>query len=194
MQHYFDKLLSPHSSALGRNIWFHEEARAERLTNLIRIGFSSLWLLATVPAIHLHPFFANLSNIGMGIIWLVFAITYQRYLLNNPYTEKLKYLSTSADIFIITSILFFYSFDLGYSISLKAPPFIGYMLVLPLTAFRFSKALTLYGGVGCIVAYACLFLYLQNILIFFLIDILLTNMLYISIQLLFRRYEFLQHQ
>ncbi len=160
MANVFQLLLRPHPSELAEGIRFQEEARAERLANLVRLIYMLAWLGGVIPARDIHPLSANVANIGGGLLWFVFAAIYHCYLLTKPYKPGLKYMSTTVDIMMTTGILFLYHYSMGYSTSLKAPPFMNYLLALALAAFRFNTALPIYGGALTIVSYSLLFCYL----------------------------------
>jgi len=153
-------LIRPHPAEVAhQSVWFQEEARAERITSLIRMLYTLIWLCSTIPAIPAHPFSANVANVGLGALWFTFATIYHLYLVTRPYHPSLKFLSIAADLLITTGILFVYHYDMGYSTSLKAPPFINYLLVLALAGFRFNIALPIFGGVLAFICYAALVTY-----------------------------------
>ena len=159
-------LLRPHPIELDKGVWYQEEARAERLANLIRLVYTLIWLVAVSPSADIHPLSANIGNIGGGLLWFLFAVIYHYYLLKRPYKPVLKYVSTTVDILMTTGMLFTYHYGMGYSASLKAPPFMNYLLTLALAAIRFNASLPIYGGTLAIVTYLFLFSYLlvtQNV-------------------------------
>lgn len=156
----FEWILRAHPSELTKGVWFQEEARAERLANLIRMVYSLMWLVATIPAVEDQHIYSHMSNVGNGSLWLIFSISYHFYLIQRPYTSKLKYVSTTIDIIITTGILFVYHYDMGYSTSLKAPPFMTYMLILALAALRFKAYLPIYGAIVVTVLYGSLFIWM----------------------------------
>jgi class 3 adenylate cyclase len=90
-------------------------------------------------------------------LWFLLALGYHYYLMKNPYKPALKYISTGVDVLMTTGILFLYHYDMGYSTSLKAPPFMNHFLTLALAAFRFDTALPIYGGVMAAVSYLVMF-------------------------------------
>jgi len=152
-------LIRPHPSEKAEKVLFQEEARAERLANLIRLAYVFIWLCSTFPASKIHPFSANIANIGIGFLWILFSVAYHCYLLTRPYKPYLKYVSTTIDVLVTTGILFLYHFNMGYSTSLKAPPFMNYLLILGLAALRFNHTLPIYGGLLSLIAYSSLFIY-----------------------------------
>ena len=156
----FDMLLRPHPVETTEGVWFQEEARAERLANLIRLVYTLIWLVAVSPSADIHPLSANIGNIGGGVLWFLFALIYHCYLLKRPYKPAFKYMSTTVDILMTTGMLFTYHYHMGYSASLKAPPFMNYLLTLALAALRFNASLPIYGGTLAIITYLLLFVYL----------------------------------
>jgi class 3 adenylate cyclase len=156
----FEYLIRFHPEERNQDIWFQEEARAERLSNLIRIIYLLFWLFATVPTRNFQPYSANLSNIGLGSLWLALSILLHLYLLNFSYRHFIKYLSTTLDVVFIIAILYVYHYDMGYSTTLKSIPFMTLFFVLILTTLRFRKRLPIYGGILAIVLYLVLLLFM----------------------------------
>jgi class 3 adenylate cyclase len=138
---------------LGKGIWFQEEARAERLANLIRFIYTLIWIFTTALSAGTQPFSANLSNIGLGALWCLFALGYHFYLAGHAYRRPLKYLSTTYDIFIIAAMLYTYHFGMGYNTSLKSITFMVFFYVLILTTLRFKYSLSIYAGALTLVVY-----------------------------------------
>jgi adenylate cyclase len=154
------RLIKPHPDEIEQGIWFQEEARAERIANLMRIGYLLFWLPSVIAIAPNHPPCANFANIGLSILWLVGAAGYHLYLLRHPYRASYKYLSTLVDVTIITAILFLYHYDMGYSTTLKAPPFMNYLAVLLLAALRFNVRFPIYTGVLAFLAYGGLLVFM----------------------------------
>ena len=142
---------------MSRDIWEKEEARAERLSNLIRFIYVLFWLASTVFSYTTQPHWANVANIGLGALWLLTAVILYAYLRVQPYKPFIKYLSTTSDILIITGVLFMYHYDMGYSTTLKSIPFLNYFFVLVLATLRFNVFLPIYGGLLSLAAYFVMF-------------------------------------
>jgi adenylate cyclase len=156
MLKFLSQLIRPHPEEIEQGIWFQEEARAERIANLMRIGYLLFWLPSVIAIAPAHPLTANIANIGLSTLWLLGAVGYHLYLLRQPYRASYKYLSTLVDMVIITAVLFLYHYDMGYSTTLKAPPFINYLAVLMLAALRFNVRFPIYTGVLGFLAYSSL--------------------------------------
>jgi len=150
------RLLEGHPAEEG-GVWFQEEARGERASNLLRSVYVAMWLLAVIAAIPIHLPCFNAANLGGGLVWLAFAVLYHAYLKTRPYRPLLKYVSTTVDVAITTAIIFLYHQCGGYSTTLKTPTFMNYLLVVPLTALRFDARLALYAGALVIACYGALF-------------------------------------
>ena len=148
-----DRLLQAHRAEHG-SVWFQEEARGERVSNVLRILYMAIWLAAVIPAMPIHLPCFDLANIGGGLLWLGFGVLYHGYLMTHPYRPGMKYFSTTVDVLINTGILFVYHECGGYSTTLKSPTFMNYLLVVPLTALRFDPRLALYAGALVIACYA----------------------------------------
>ncbi len=146
------RLLQAHPADQG-GVWSQEEARGERVSNLLRIGYMTIWMVAVIAAMPVHLRCFNAANLGGGLVWLAFGVLYHAYLMRHPYRPALKYLSTTVDVLITTAIIFVYHDCGGYSTTLKSPTFMNYLLVVPLTALRFDARLALYGGALVIVCY-----------------------------------------
>lgn len=153
-------LLTPHPDETEQDIWYQEEARAERVANLMRIAFLIFWLPVLISINNAHPPSANFANIGLASIYLLFALALVIYLRRTPYSTHIKYVSITIDIFLTSLMLFLYHYDMGYSTSLKAPPFINYLAVIALAAFRFNSSLAIYGGILASVLYALILGYM----------------------------------
>jgi class 3 adenylate cyclase len=147
------RLLEGHPDERG-GLWLQEEARGERVANLLRIVYMTIWMVAVIAAAPIHLPCFQAANIAGGLLWLGFGVLYHRYLMRHPYRPALKYLSTTVDALIITSIMFVYHGCGGYSTTLKSPTFMNYLLVVPLTALRLDPRLVLYAGALVIACYA----------------------------------------
>jgi len=192
MKKVLNWLLRPHPGEQGKDVWFQEEARAERVTNLMRLIYMLAWIPATVSIAGAHPGTANAVNIGGGIALAVFSVAYFLYLRARPYKPAYKYLSTTVDILFATITLFVYHYEMGYSTSLKAPPFMNYLAILALTSFRFSAVLPVYAGMLSVAAYSGLVAYMiltQDVVFGTPLDIFTTPKINLPYQ--FIRLEFL---
>jgi adenylate cyclase len=147
------RLLRGHRAEEG-HVWFQEEARGERVANVLRILYMAIWLAAVVPAMPIHLPCFDLANVGGGLSWLGFGLVYHAYLMKHPYRPAMKYVSTTLDVVMTTAILFGYHACGGYSTTLKSPTFMNYLLVVPVTALRFDPRLALYAGALAVAAYA----------------------------------------
>jgi adenylate cyclase len=151
-----ERLLQGHLAEEG-GVWFQEEARGERVANLLRIVYTTMWMLAVIAATPIHLPCFQFANIAGGLVWLGFGVLYHTYLMRRPYRPALKYLSTTVDVVVTTAIIFVYHGCGGYSTTLKSPTFMNYLLVVPLTALRFDPRLALYAGALVIACYGALF-------------------------------------
>lgn len=149
------RLLQGHSAEEG-GVWLQEEARGERVANLLRIAYMTVWMVAVIAAMPVHLRCFNVANLGGGLVWLGFGVFYHAYLMTHPYRPALKYLSTTVDVLVTTAIMFVYHDCGGYSTTLKSPTFMNYLLVVPLTALRFDPRLALYAGALVIACYGSL--------------------------------------
>jgi class 3 adenylate cyclase len=146
------RLLQGHPAETG-GVWFQEEARGERVANLLRIVYTAIWMIAVTAALPIHLPCFQVANVAGGLVWLGFGVLYHTYLMRHPYRPALKYLSTTVDVLIITAIMFVYHDCGGYSTTLKSPTFMNYLLVVPLTALRLDPRLALYAGALVIACY-----------------------------------------
>ncbi len=155
----FHRLTRLHPAERRRDVWFQEEARAERSSNFIRIVYLVAWLAATGVHAPGNAFYSNLANLGGGGFWITWALGYHFFLLKKPYRPGFKYLSTGVDMAVITGMLFLYQYTMGPAYSLKVPTFLSYFCCLGLAALRFRTGLALYGGSLALGLYSLLFLY-----------------------------------
>lgn len=152
-------LTRTHIRERRRNIWAQIEAKAERSSNLIRIGYVFVWLLCTGAHAPGNPYWSNVANLGVGGFWLLWSMGFQAYLLKYPYHSKLKYVSTTMDMVIITAMLYVYSYTAGPVYALKVPSYLNYFCCLGLAAMRYRLYLALYGGIMASACYLGLYVY-----------------------------------
>jgi adenylate cyclase len=146
-------ILDNHFSENSMDIWFQEEARAERLANLVRIIYTLIWVTVTMISSKSQPESANMANIGLGSLWSIFALSWHIILRRFSYRPFMKYFSVTFDTLLITGMLLLYSIDMGYSTSLKSITFMTYFFVLILTTLRFDIKLSIYAAILPLVAY-----------------------------------------
>ena len=148
-----------HPDEMGQSTWFQEEARAERFVALTRIVMLTVWLAVTASVAGMVPPIANLSSVGVGAIWWLWCVVYAAIILRRPYRAHYKYVSTTVDMLLNTTILFLYQFGMGYSTTLKAPAFMSYLILGFMAAYRFSVVLPLYAGGLAMAGFGGLVLY-----------------------------------
>lgn len=136
-----------------RNIWFQFEAKGERSSNLIRIGYVVLWIVCTVAHARGNAYWSNVANLGVGGIWLAWCIGFQWYLLKRPYRKSFKYLSTTMDMLVISAMLFIYQYAGGPAYALKVPTYLNYFCCMGLAAMRYRMHLAVYAGVAAVIGY-----------------------------------------
>jgi signal transduction histidine kinase len=156
LQRAVNWLTRTHPRERRRNIWFQVEAKAERSSNLIRSVYVCVWLASTLVHAPGNPYWSNVANLGGGSFWLIWCLGYQGYLLRWPYHTKLKYLSTTVDMIVITVIIFIYHKTAGPAYALKVPTFYTYFCCLGLAAMRYRLYLALYSGVVAVICYSTL--------------------------------------
>jgi len=149
-------LTRPNPVERRRTIWFQMEAKAERSSNVIRSVYVLVWVMATLAHAPGNPFWSNAANLGGGVLWLVWCVAYQTYLLRRPYRPWFKYLSTTVDMLVITGMIFTYQYTAGYAYALKVPTFFNYFCCLGLAAMRYRLHLAVYSGVLAVACYAAL--------------------------------------
>lgn len=123
---------------------FQEEARAERLSNLIRVTYLLAWMAASAIYAPGNDPDYNRINFGLGGFWLLAALAYHAVLLRRPYVPGLKYASTGFDIGVSTLLLAAYASAAGPAFAAKMPIFLNYFCCLGLAALRFRRGLALY--------------------------------------------------
>ncbi len=155
----YQRLLRAHPAERGGDIWFQEEARAERLSNLIRVVYIVAWLGSTALHAPGNYFWSNFSNLGLGGVWLAWAVAFQIWLHYRPYRLSYKFVSTAVDMAIITAIIWVYQFAAGPVYALKVPTYLNYFCCLGLASLRFKRGLAVFGGVLAVGCYLGLFIY-----------------------------------
>ncbi len=156
---FYERLLRPHPAERGRDLWFQEEARAERLSNFIRMVYVLAWLISTALHAPGNYYWSNLSNLGIGGIWFAWSIGVQLWLCFRPYRPAYKFLTTAADMVTVTSMIWLYQFTDGPEYALKVPTYFNYYCCLGLAALRYKRGLAIWGGAWAVILYGSLFLY-----------------------------------
>jgi signal transduction histidine kinase len=156
----YHRLVRMHPAERGRDLWFQEEARAERNSNFIRVVYVLVWLISTSLHAQGNTYWANVANLGVGGIWFVWSAGFQYWLMHQPYRPGYKYLSTTIDMVIITLMIFLYQFDCGPIFSLKVPSFFNYFCCVVLASLRFNRKLTVLAGALAVSLYLLLIAYL----------------------------------
>jgi class 3 adenylate cyclase len=146
-------MLDSHCTEIERDIWFQEEARAERLANVVRLIYTLIWVTVTIFSHKSQPHSANIANIGLGALWSLFAVVWHITLRRCSYKPFMKYISVTFDTMIITGMLLLYATGMGFATSLKSITFMTYFFVLILTTLRFDIKLSIYSAILPMVAY-----------------------------------------
>ena len=156
----YQRLLRAHPGELGHDIGFQEEARAERLSNFIRIIYVLTWMLFTGLHVRGNVHWANVTNLTWGLAWFLWAFGVQAWLLRNPYKPHYKFLTTAMDIFIVTAMLWTYQF-VSPTFALKTPTFLNYFCCMGLVSLRFNRRLAVFGGLLTLILYLFVVVYLE---------------------------------
>ncbi len=157
----YHRMVRMHPAERGRDLWFQEEARAERLSNFIRLFFVLAWLSSTCLHAPGNNFWMNLSNLGVGVIWLLWGLGVQYWLTKHAYRPWHKFLTTGVDLFLITAMIFVYQFGSGPAFCLKVPTYFNYFFCIGLASLRFKRSLAVFAGSVAMALYVFLFLYLH---------------------------------
>ena len=151
LQVLMETLLRSHTMERARGMRFTEEARAERLANLIRFSFASIWLFTVsfyVPK-NLPRF--NAINLTAGAIFMLVAVSYHVWLSRHPYRSAYKYVLTALDMAMAIGVLVAYAVAAGPVFVLKMPIYLMVPCAVGLAALRTQRRLALYAGVLSIV-------------------------------------------
>lgn len=140
------RLLRQHPAERRRDLWFQEEARAERLSNFIRLIYIFVWLISTSAHAPGNHFWSNVANLGLGSAWFAYALGLQIVLAFRPYRREIKYVSTGIDIGVTAGMLYLYHFTGGAAFALKVPSALNLFCVQGLAALRFQRGLALFAG------------------------------------------------
>jgi len=153
-------LLRPHPSEAGRPIGFQEEARAERLSNSIRIIYVLTWMIFTGLHARENVRWANVANLTWGTWWVVWAFGVQAWLHRYPYRPQYKFITTTMDIFIVTGMLWTYQF-VSPAFAFKTPTFLNYFCCMGLVSLRFNRRLAVFGALLTLALYLCVVMYIE---------------------------------
>lgn len=153
-------LLAPHPEEIRKGTRFQEEARSERLVNVIRFCLvlawtsTSLWGKDNEPLHMLFNFTA-----GMGAMAIAYGI--HVWLSHRSYTPIVKYVTTTLDMCVAIGLMIAYAVAEGPVFMFKMPIFVNLLCALGLAAFRFSPNLVLYGTALVVGSLACLWWWLH---------------------------------
>lgn len=86
---------------------------------------------------------------AVAVAWILVALAVHLCLLRRIFPATLKFLSTSADVALLTCVL-------AVSNGPRSPLVVGYFLILTLAALRFSLSLVWCATLGCIAGYLTL--------------------------------------
>jgi signal transduction histidine kinase len=160
-QEAFAWLLRPHPAELAKGMRFVEEARAERLANLLRFGFSILWLATTSVYVANNPPQFNVINLGSGFLLMFIAISYHFWLSRVAYHPLNKYVLTTSDLGVSIGILAAYAAVAGPVFVLKMPIYLTVLCSVGLAALRIQRLLAIYAGVSAILMLVGFWLWMQ---------------------------------
>lgn len=156
---FFQTVMRPHAAERGRDLWFQEEARAERLSNFIRIVYILAWLISTALHAPGNHYWSNIANLGVGGLWFVYSVGLQTFLHYRPYRPWMKMMSTTLDMVVISTMIWMYQYTAGPSYALKVPTIYNYYCCIGLASLRFKKGLVIWAGGLASFLYLMLFLY-----------------------------------
>lgn len=128
-----------------------EEARAERLSNLIRFSFAFMWLATTSFYLPTNLALFNAINMGSGFLLFFAAVSYHFWLMHHAYRPYYKYAMTTLDMVIAIGILVAYAIAAGPVFVLKMPIYLTVPCSVGLAALRIQRRLAIYAGTLAIV-------------------------------------------
>lgn len=153
-------LLKSHPDEVRRGTRFQEEARSERLVNLIRLCLLFVWTCASLWGDGNKPHHIVLDFIaGLGAMSAA-CIVHLR-LSRSPYTPHFKYVTTTLDMSFAVGLMIAYAVTEGPVFMFKMPLFVNLLCALGLAAFRFSPTVVLYGMTLAVGSLACLWWWLH---------------------------------
>jgi hypothetical protein len=153
----------PTSVAADRQ-WFivgrWQEFEGEGRTNLLRtVGIAAFYCVELInyygldlgfvqfPQIRNRPF--HLAVTALAVAWTMAALAVQICLSRSIFPERLKFLSTGCDIFLLTSVL-------TVADGPRSPLIVAYFLIVALAALRFSVPLVKFATFGSMAGYLVL--------------------------------------
>lgn len=141
------RFLRPHPQELYHGTCFQEEARSERVANLVRIGVTSVLTVASL----LWAFGNESRYVAFDLTvcgaWMVLAMVYHVFLMKRAYHPVLKYVSTTMDMMVALCLMVVYAVAEGPVFVFKTAVFIYPLYVLGLAALRFHRNLAVYASV-----------------------------------------------
>jgi signal transduction histidine kinase len=156
-----ESLLRNHASERKHGMRFAEEARAERLANMLRFAFAANWLSTTSTYVPGNRSIFNAINLGSGGMMLLAAVVYHAWLFRRPYRSVYKYITTTFDMVMGTGVLVAYAIVAGPVFVLKMPIYLTIPCMVVLAALRTQRRLAIYAGVLSIVMLVGFWAWLQ---------------------------------
>jgi len=141
-----EALLRPHPDEMPRGMRFVEEARGERLANIIRTLFACNWLITTGYYVIGNPPSYNVINMVSGFTYLSVAVGYHAWLSVHPYRPWYKYGMATFDLLIGIGLMVAYAAVESPAFILKIPLYLNFLCSVGLAALRMHRGLALYAG------------------------------------------------
>ncbi len=136
--------MRPHPQEVCRGTHFQEEARSERLTNLVRFGV--VWVLTMVNLMWAfgNEYLYAAFDLTVCLVWLALTAGYHALLMKRPYHPFFKYASTTVDILVAMCLMIVYAVVEGPVFVFKTAIFIYLFYALGFATLRFHRNLAFY--------------------------------------------------
>lgn len=140
-------LLRSHPQEVYQGTFFQEEARSERVANLVRIGMTSILTVASMLWAFGNESRYAAFDLTVCCAWMILAIVYQAFLMKRAYRPVHKYVSTTIDMLVAMCLMVVYAVAEGPVFVFKTAVFIYPFYALGLAALRFHRNLAVYASV-----------------------------------------------
>jgi signal transduction histidine kinase len=138
------RLLMPHSDEAAKGVLLQEEARSERIVNIVRFCLAFVWTTTSLWSMgsrSLHIIF----NLTAGLASMSLAYLVHLRLSRRAYNPLIKYITTTIDMLLVGGLMLAYGLAEGPVFMFKMPAFVNLICALGLVAFRCDLKLVAYG-------------------------------------------------
>ncbi len=140
-------MLKPHPQDVYQGTRFQEEARSERVANLVRVGMVSILTVTNMLWAFGNESRYAAFDLTVCLVWMGLTIAYHVFLMRRAYRPVHKYVSTTIDMLVAMCLMIVYAVMEGPVFVFKTAIFIYLFYALGLAALRFHRNLAVYASI-----------------------------------------------